>query len=149
MGHRSNQLGAMARRSNRADHRAPAAPSHPLFVPVKTTNAQVRDLGIRLWRCRESNPGPPLLHKGFSVRSPPCLYSDPPVMRTSRCDGPSRCLVSLPAPRPGGQVSPLADAGIRGGNTPGPTVPIGSGSEREHVALGQSRDVHLIGGTYL
>ena len=85
--------------------------------------AQVSDLGDHRWRCRESNPGPPSLHKGFSVRSPPCLYSDPPVMRTSRCDGPSRCLVSLPAPRPGGQVSPLADAGIRGGNSPGPTAP--------------------------
>ena len=113
-----------------------------------TTKAQVGDLGSHRWRCRESNPGPPLLHKGFSVRSPPCLYSDPPVMRTSRCDGPSRCLVSLPAPRPGGQVSPLADAGIRGGNSPGPTVPNGSGGQRERgPAL--SRDVHLIGGTYL
>jgi len=57
--------------------------------------------GQDTWRCRESNPGPPLLHKGFSVRSPLCLYSDPPVARTSRCDDPSRCLVSLPAPRPG------------------------------------------------
>ena len=81
-----------------------------------------RHLLIFLWRCRESNPGPPLLHEGFSVRSPPCLYSDPPVMRTSRCDDPSRCLVSLPTPRPGGQVSPLDDAGNRVGNAPGPTA---------------------------
>jgi hypothetical protein len=44
-------------------------------------------------------------------------------MRTSRCDDPSRCAMSLSTPRPGGQVSPLADAGIRSGNTPGPTVP--------------------------
>jgi hypothetical protein len=85
--------------------------------------AQVRDLGFHdRWRCRESNPGPLSLHKGFSVRSSRCLYSDPPIMRTSRCDDPSRCLVSLPAPRPGEQVSPLADAGNRVGNAPGPTV---------------------------
>ena len=55
------------------------------------------------------------------MRSPRCLYSDPPVMRTSRCDDPSRCLLSPSTPRPGGQVSPLADAGVRGGNAPGPT----------------------------
>lgn len=73
------------------------------------------------WRCRESNPGPPPLHKGFSVRSPLGLYSDPPVTRTSRSDDPSRCLMSLPAPRPGGQVSSLNDAGLRGGSAPGPT----------------------------
>jgi len=28
-----------------------------------------------LWRCRESNPGPPSPRQGFSVRSPLCLYS--------------------------------------------------------------------------
>jgi hypothetical protein len=77
----------------------------------------------RVWRCRESNPGPPSLREGFSVRSPLCLYSDPPVTRTSRCDDPSRCLMSPPAPRPGERVSPLADAGTRVGNAPGPTVP--------------------------
>jgi hypothetical protein len=93
----------------------------PLLAHPTTTKAQVNDLGFHRWRCRESNPGPPLLHEGFSVRSPLCLYSDPPVMRTSRCDDPSRCLVSLPTPRPGGQVSPLDDAGIRVGNAPGPT----------------------------
>ncbi len=88
----------------------------------KTKVSAPREQGSpTLWRCRESNPGPPLLHKGFSVCSPRCLYSDPPVMRTSRCDDPSRCLVSLTAPRPGGQVSSLADAGLRGGNAPGPT----------------------------
>ena len=53
------------------------------------------------WRCRESNPGPPSLHEGFSVRSPLCLYSDPPVTRTSRCDDPSRCLMFPSTPRPG------------------------------------------------
>ena len=57
------------------------------------------------------------------MRSPPCLCSDPPIMRTSRCDDPSRCLVSPPAPRPGRRISPLADAGDRGGDAPGPTVP--------------------------
>jgi hypothetical protein len=75
-----------------------------------------------VWRCRESNPGPPLLSEGFSVRSPLCLYSDPPVMRASRCDDPSRCVVFPSTPRPGGRVSPLADAGFRGGDTPGPTA---------------------------
>ena len=74
-----------------------------------------------LWRCRESNPGPPLLREGFSVRSPLCLYSDPPVMRASRCDDPSRCVMSPSTPRPGGRVSPLNDAGFRGGDAPGPT----------------------------
>ena len=87
----------------------------------RTAEAQVDDLGFRGWRCRESNPGPPSLHVGFSVRSPLCLYSDPPVMRTSRCDDPSRCLVFPSTPRPGGRVSPLADAGVRGGDAPGPT----------------------------
>ena len=96
--------------------------SQSLLAHPTTTDAQVIDLGIRRWRCRESNPGPPLLHEGFSVRSPLCLYSDPPVTRTSRCDDPSRCLVSLPTPRPSGQVSPLDDAGNRVGNAPGPTA---------------------------
>jgi hypothetical protein len=90
----------------------------PVLGLADTTNAQVVDLGVGQWRCRESNPGPPSLHEGFSVRSPRCLYSDPPVTRTSRCDDPSRCLLSPPAPRPGGQVSPLADAGVRGGEHP-------------------------------
>ena len=47
--------------------------------------------GRSQWRCRESNPGPPSHHQGFSVRSPLRLCSDPPVTRTSRCDDPSRC----------------------------------------------------------
>ncbi len=73
------------------------------------------------WRCRESNPGPPSPRQGFSVRSPLRLYLDPPVMRTSRCDDPSRCGCPVQAPRPGLAVSPLTDAGVRGGDTPGPT----------------------------
>jgi hypothetical protein len=95
--------------------------------PEETRNApgpRFRGQGApRAWRCRESNPGPPSLHEGFSVRSPLCLYSDPPVMRTSRCDDPSRCLLSPSTPRPSGRVSPLADAGPRVGNAPGPTAP--------------------------
>jgi hypothetical protein len=87
----------------------------------ETTNAHAEWPGRSRWRCRESNPGPPLLHVGFSVRSPLCLYSDPPVMRTSRCDDPSRCLMFPSTPRPGGRVSPLNDAGFRGGDAPGPT----------------------------
>ena len=88
------------------------------------------------WRCRESNPGPPAHHKGFSVCSPLCLYSDPPVMRTSRCDDPSRCLMSRPTPRPGRTVSPLADAGHRSGDAPGPTdASSRSGGEGVRVAL--------------
>ena len=55
------------------------------------------------------------------MRSPLCLYSDPPVMRTSRCDDPSRCLVFPSTPRPGGRVSPLNDAGFRSGDASGPT----------------------------
>jgi hypothetical protein len=73
------------------------------------------------WRCRESNPGPPASHKGFSVRSPLCLYSDPPVTRTSRCDDPSRCVLSRPTPRPDRTVCPLTDAGHRSGDNSGPT----------------------------
>lgn len=92
--------------------------------------------GLILWRCRESNPGPPSLHKGFSVRRPLCLYSDPPVMRTSRCDDPSRCLLSPPAPRPGERVSPLADAGVRvGERTRSDRLHTRSGGEGEISAL--------------
>jgi len=92
--------------------------------------------GVPEWRCRESNPGPSALHKGFSVRSPRCLYSDPPVMRTSRCDDPSRCLMSRPTPRPGWTVSPLTGAGLRSRDAPGPTdASPRSGGEGESVAL--------------
>jgi hypothetical protein len=79
------------------------------------------DVSELAYKCYHKIHSPLQEHEGFSVRSPLCLYSDPPVMRTSRCDDPSRCLVSLPAPRPGEQVSPLADAGDRGGDIPGPT----------------------------
>lgn len=64
-----------------------------------------------LWSCRESNPGPPPCHQGFSVCSSLCLYLDLPVSRTSRDDDPSRCSMSRTTPRPSRTVSPLADAG--------------------------------------
>ena len=109
--------------------------------------AQVSDLGDHRWRCRESNPGPPSLHEGFSVRSPLCLYSDPPVMRTSRCDDPSRCLVFPPTPRPGGRVSPLADAGHRSGDIPGPTASYWVRQRARRSDCVVSEGVLLISGT--
>lgn|SRR5690606_18896987 len=66
------------------------------------------------WRCRESNPGPLSPFQGFSVRSSLCLYSAPPVTRTSRCDGPSHCLFPNRFPWPEPAVSLLADAGEPG-----------------------------------
>jgi hypothetical protein len=96
---------------------------HKTYRHEKSARRALRAHLADSWRCRESNPGPPSLHEGFSVRSPLCLYSDPPVTRTSRCDDPSRCVVSPSAPRPGERVSPLADAGLRVGNAPGPTAP--------------------------
>ena len=50
-----------------------------------------------------------------------CLYSAPPIMQTSRCDGPSRCLLSRARPRPARTVSHLADARIRADDEPGLT----------------------------
>lgn len=75
------------------------------------------------WRWRESNPRPPTPHQGFSERSSHCLCSTPPIMRTSRCDGPSRCWVSHAYPRPARAVSHLADARIRADDEPGLTDP--------------------------
>src|SRR3712207_5343808 len=60
-------------------------------------------------------------HQGFSERSPLCLCSTPPISRTSRCDGPSRCVVSRARPRPARTVSHLADARIRADDEPGLT----------------------------
>jgi hypothetical protein len=92
-----------------------SGPAGAVDPPTRTGGATRgwRRRSVPLWRCRESNPGPPLLLVGFSVRSPLCLYSDPPITRTSRCDDPSRCSMSPSTPRPGGRVSPLADAGHR------------------------------------
>ncbi len=64
-----------------------------------------RSLG---WRWRESNPRPPAIRQGFYGRSARCLYSAPPVMRTSRCDRPSCCEMSRRAPQPGPTVILLA-----------------------------------------
>ncbi len=52
-------------------------------------------------------PGPTAFPQGFSVRSPPRLYSDLLIMRTSQDDDPSRCLMSPPrVPRPNPWVGP-------------------------------------------
>ncbi len=91
------------------------------------------------WRWRESNPRPLSLHQDFSGRSVRCLYSAPPVIHTSRCDGPSRCELSRPPPRPGRTVSHLADASIRAGDEPGLTDPLcylGSESEIGAICIG-------------
>ena len=73
------------------------------------------------WRWRESNPRPPAHYQGFSERSPLCLCSAPPIMQTSRCDGPSRCAMSRARPRPARAVSHLADARNRVDDEPGLT----------------------------
>jgi len=65
----------------------PAKCAHGGDSEVKTLS----DLRILLWSCRESNPGPTAFPRGFSVRSPLCLYSDLPITRTSQDDDPSRC----------------------------------------------------------
>ncbi len=71
------------------------------------------------WRCRESNPGPSLFCQGFSERSSLCLYSAPPITRASRCDGPSRWLISPHEPRDRVRLaSLLADAGELGRRRP-------------------------------
>ena len=95
------------------------------------------DLGVG-WRWRESNPRPTTHHQGFSERSPLCLCSTPSISRTSRCDGPSRCLVSRARPRPARTVSHLADARIRADDEPGLTeLPtLLSGSEGELALTG-------------
>jgi len=83
------------------------------FVPAHVT-----------WRWRESNPRPLSLQQDFSGRSVRCLYSAPPVLHTRRCDGPSRCELSHPPPRPARTVSHLADASDRAGDEPGLTDPL-------------------------
>ena len=75
------------------------------------------------WRWRESNPRPTTPVQGFSERSPLCLCSAPPIPRTGRCDGPSRCAMSRARPRPARVVSHLADARIRVDDEPGLTDP--------------------------
>jgi hypothetical protein len=60
-------------------------------------------------------------------------------VRTSRCDDPSRCVVSCRTPRPGPTVSSLADAGTQVGNIPGPTF-----AQR----LGGESELRLLSGSY-
>jgi len=73
------------------------------------------------WRWRESNPRPSAHYQGFSERSSRCLCSAPPILRTSRCDGPSCCEMSRAYPQPVRAVSHLADARIRADDEPGLT----------------------------
>src|SRR4051812_13117995 len=73
------------------------------------------------WRWRESNPRPSTHHQGFSERILPRLYLAPSITQTSRCDGPSRCLVSRARLRPTRAVSHLADARTRVDDEPGLT----------------------------
>ena len=106
--------------------RAPAPTVPGLFhgggpacsLPRPWTWVRVRRLW---WRWRESNPRPSTQNQGFSERSPLRLCSAPPITRTSRCDGPSRCGVSRTYPRPARAVSHLADASIRADDEPGLT----------------------------
>ncbi len=111
--------------------------------PQTAAGASSRQPGSRLsaktqgWRWRESNPRPTTHHQGFSERSPLCLCSTPPISRTSRCDGPSRCLVSRARPRPARTVSHLADARIRADDEPGLTESLRYlGSEGELALTG-------------
>ncbi len=113
------QPSRMVRSTHRGGRGGLGPPLQRRDAPVCAFRRQGR-LSVE-WRCRESNPGPMALHKGFSVCSPRCLYSDPPVMRASRCDDPSRCLMFRSTPRPGRTVSPLNDVGHRSGDIPGPT----------------------------
>jgi hypothetical protein len=59
----------------------------------------------------------------------------PSVTRTSRCDGPSHCLLPNQTPWPGLAVILLADAGTRAGGTLGPTD--------SHCYLGSKCEVAL------
>ena len=72
--------------------------------------------------------------------------SAPPILHTSRCDGPSHCELSRPHPRPAGTVSHLADASDRGGDEPGLTdllrLLLGSESEVSAIGIGAYFFVH-------
>jgi hypothetical protein len=80
-----------------------------------------KSVNTPMWRWRESNPRPPSLQQDFSGRSARSLCSAPPVTCTSWCDGPSRCEMSRPPPRPRRTVSHLIDASDRAGDLPGLT----------------------------
>jgi hypothetical protein len=95
--------------------------------PLVAVAPAFRQLGCRFfastpgWRWRESNPRPSAHYQGFSERSSRCLCSAPPILRTSRCDGPSCCEMSRAYPQPVRAVSHLADARIRADDEPGLT----------------------------
>src|SRR3954451_13568616 len=73
------------------------------------------------WSCRESNPGPTALPRGFSVRSSLCLYSDLLITRTSQDDDPSRCWRPDESRDRTHRCIPLADARVRAEGSPGLT----------------------------
>ncbi|MBB4968198.1 hypothetical protein F4559_005557 [Saccharothrix violaceirubra] len=58
------------------------------------------------------------------------------ITRTSHRDGPSHCGCPPRSPWPGAEVSLLADAGLRGGDAPGPTASAPrSGGEGERALV--------------
>jgi len=121
---RAGMTGRAAVRGSRRRRRPVAAAVCGPPVMSKTGVPAVRQHPVvGGWRWRESNPRPSTHHQGFSERSLPRLYSTPPITQTSRCDGPSRCLVSRTRPRPARAVSHLADARIRADDEPGLTDP--------------------------
>ncbi len=127
--HRAYLLLAPVFRIPQPGHDEGAAPAQPAGTapqpPVRTPTNSVEVPGIE--------PGSSVASQGLLRAQSACLYSDPPVMRTSRCDDPSRCLVFRAAPRPARTVSPLADAGHRSGNIPGPTATLPAQAARANA----------------
>src|SRR5690606_9163540 len=64
--------------------------AHDVFEGPTFASAQAGP-STTWWRWRESNPRPTVLCEFFSGCSSLRLYSAPPIMRTSRRDGPSHC----------------------------------------------------------
>ena len=130
---------AVARYANQAQADSDDGPKLAVIPIVKAETAprEGRRAALSWWRCRESNPGPSPPCQGFSERSSLCLYSAPPITRASRCDGPSRCMISPPGPRDQVRLaSLLTDAGYRVEGAPGPTDPLpASGGESVVSAL--------------
>src|ERR1051326_7380236 len=54
------------------------------LVRSDETAARRKSDDIQLWRCRESNPGPPATQQGFYGRIPSALFSAPAIPGTSR-----------------------------------------------------------------
>ncbi len=128
----SRHLHPVPPRRARSDDRTPRG---------RATGSPDRDPGRTSgWRWRESNPRPSTHGQGFSERSPLRLCSTPPITRTSRCDGPSRCEMSRACPRPARTVSHLADARNRADDEPGltatPTLLSGSEGVRALIGIG-------------